>query len=36
MKSTGFVESYRRYLEIRGNAGEDPLLVEVRRRAGGK
>jgi len=34
MKSTGFAESYRKYLSIRGKAGEDPLLAEVRRRAG--
>jgi tetratricopeptide (TPR) repeat protein/predicted Ser/Thr protein kinase len=35
LKSEAFRESYKKYLEIRGNAGEDPLLVEVRRRAGG-
>jgi tetratricopeptide (TPR) repeat protein len=34
MKSSGFAESYRKYLSIRGKAGEDPLLAEVRRRAG--
>jgi tetratricopeptide (TPR) repeat protein/predicted Ser/Thr protein kinase len=34
MKSAGFAESYRKYLGIRGKAGEDPLLTEVRRRAG--
>ena len=34
MKSTGFAESYRKYLSIRGKAGEDPLLAEIRRRAG--
>jgi tetratricopeptide (TPR) repeat protein/predicted Ser/Thr protein kinase len=34
LKSTGFAESYRKYLGIRGKAGEDPLLAEVRRRAG--
>jgi eukaryotic-like serine/threonine-protein kinase len=34
MKSAGFAESYRKYLSIRGKAGEDPLLAEVRRRAG--
>jgi tetratricopeptide (TPR) repeat protein/predicted Ser/Thr protein kinase len=33
LKSTRFSESYRTYLSIRGNAGEDPLLTEVRRRA---
>ncbi len=30
LKSTGFAESYRTYLSIRGKAGEDPLLAEVR------
>jgi len=34
MKSSGFAESYKKYLGIRGNAKEDPLLAEVRRRAG--
>ena len=34
MKSAGFAESYKKYLSIRGKAGEDPLLAEVRRRAG--
>ena len=34
LKSPEFVSSYRTYLEIRGKAGEDPLLAEVRRRAG--
>jgi hypothetical protein len=34
MKTPGFAESYRKYLSIRGKAGEDPLLGEVRRRAG--
>jgi tetratricopeptide (TPR) repeat protein len=34
MKSAGFAESYRTYLNIRSRAGEDPLLAEVRRRAG--
>jgi tetratricopeptide (TPR) repeat protein/predicted Ser/Thr protein kinase len=34
MKSAGFAESYRKYLDIRGKAGEDPLLAEVRRLAG--
>jgi serine/threonine protein kinase/tetratricopeptide (TPR) repeat protein len=29
-----FAQSYRTYLDIRGKAGEDPLLPEVRRRAG--
>jgi tetratricopeptide (TPR) repeat protein len=35
LKSTGFSESYKKYLDIRGKAAEDPLLAEVRRRAGG-
>jgi len=34
LKSAGFAQSYRTYLSIRGKAGEDPLLAEVRRRAG--
>jgi tetratricopeptide (TPR) repeat protein len=34
MKTTGFAESYKKYLGIRGKAGQDPLLAEVRRRAG--
>jgi hypothetical protein len=33
--TAGFADSFRRYLEIRGAAGEDPLLPEVRRRAAG-
>jgi len=33
-KSSGFAESYRTYLSIRGKAGEDPLLSEVHKRAG--
>jgi tetratricopeptide (TPR) repeat protein len=32
MKSVGFAESYKKYLSIRGKAGEDPLLAEIRRR----
>jgi tetratricopeptide (TPR) repeat protein len=32
LKSPGFADSYRNYLNIRGEAGEDPLLPEVRRR----
>jgi tetratricopeptide (TPR) repeat protein len=35
MKSAGFAESYKKYLSIRGKAGEDPLLAEARRRTGG-
>jgi serine/threonine protein kinase/tetratricopeptide (TPR) repeat protein len=34
LKTAGFAESYRAYLDIRGKAGEDPLLAEVRRRVG--
>ena len=34
LKSPEFVSSYRTYLDIRGKAGEDPLLAEVRKRAG--
>ena len=32
---TGFAASYREYLKIRGESKEDPLLPDVRRRAGG-
>ena len=35
MKSQDFAASYKKYLDIRGAAGEDPLLAEVRRRSGG-
>ena len=35
LKSPGFADSYRTYLSIRGQAGEDPLLPEIRRRLGG-
>jgi tetratricopeptide (TPR) repeat protein len=35
MKAVGFADSYREYLKIRGKSTEDPLLPEVRRRAGG-
>ena len=34
LKSARFAESYRAYLDIRGKSGDDPLLPEVRRRAG--
>ena len=34
MKTAAFAESYKMYLSIRSKAGEDPLLAEVRRRAG--
>jgi tetratricopeptide (TPR) repeat protein len=33
LRSDGFTESYKAYLAIRGDAGEDPLLPEVRKRA---
>ena len=32
LKSAGFADSYRTYLSIRGKAGEDPLLADIRRR----
>jgi serine/threonine protein kinase/tetratricopeptide (TPR) repeat protein len=35
LKSAGFAESYRTYLTMRGKSTEDPLLPDVRRRAGG-
>jgi len=34
LKSPGSAESYRNYLSIRGQAGEDPLLPEIHRRLG--
>ena len=34
LKNAGFAESYRAYLGIRGKSTEDPLLPEVRKRAG--
>jgi tetratricopeptide (TPR) repeat protein len=34
LKSPGFAESYRSYLSIRGQAGEDPLLADIHRRLG--
>jgi serine/threonine protein kinase/Flp pilus assembly protein TadD len=34
MNSSGFRDSYRTYLRIRENAGEDPLLPDIRRRLG--
>jgi predicted Ser/Thr protein kinase len=34
LKSAGFADSYRTYLSIRGQAGEDPLLPEIRHRLG--
>jgi serine/threonine protein kinase/tetratricopeptide (TPR) repeat protein len=32
--TAGFADAYRRYLDRRGPAGEDPLLKEIRRRIG--
>ena len=32
LKSAGYTDSYRMYLNLRGKAAEDPLLSEVRRR----
>jgi len=34
LKTPAFAESYRTYLSIRGKAGEDPLLPEIRHRLG--
>ncbi len=34
MKSSGYVESYEKDLEIRGQAGEDPLPAVIRRKLG--
>ena len=34
MNTAGFVDSYRAYLNIRGKSTEDPLVPDVRRRAG--
>jgi hypothetical protein len=33
MKSSGFAESYRTYLSIRGKSNEDPMLADARKRA---
>jgi tetratricopeptide (TPR) repeat protein len=35
LKTEGFADSYRAYLEIRGQSKEDPLVREVRGRVGG-
>ena len=35
LKTEGFANSYRAYLNIRGQSKEDPLERDVRRRAGG-
>lgn len=34
MKTAGFADSYKKYISIRGKAGEDALLADARRRAG--
>jgi hypothetical protein len=34
LKNVRFADSYREYLKIRGKSTEDPLLPEVRKRAG--
>jgi len=34
LKTPAFADSYRAYLSIRGKAGEDPLLPEIRQRLG--
>ena len=34
LKSAGFAESYRAYLTFRGQSKDDPLLPDIRRRAG--
>ena len=34
LKTDKFVESYNAYLNIRGKSTEDPLIAEVRKRAG--
>jgi tetratricopeptide (TPR) repeat protein/tRNA A-37 threonylcarbamoyl transferase component Bud32 len=34
LKSEGYAQFYRTYLGIRGQAGEDPLLPDIRRRLG--
>jgi tetratricopeptide (TPR) repeat protein len=32
--TAGFADSYRQYLDIRGNSTEDPLVPDIRKRAG--
>jgi tetratricopeptide (TPR) repeat protein len=34
LKTEGYAEFFRTYLGIRGQAGEDPLLPDIRRRLG--
>lgn len=35
LRSTNFADSYRAYLDLRGNSKEDPLVADARKRAGG-
>jgi tetratricopeptide (TPR) repeat protein len=34
MQTAGFADSFRKYINIRGKAGEDPLLGDAKKRAG--
>jgi len=34
LKTASFADSYREYLKIRGASTEDPLVPQVRKRAG--
>ncbi|HTS48239.1 MAG TPA: protein kinase [Bryobacteraceae bacterium] len=34
MKAAGYADSYKKYISIRGKAGEDPLLADAKKRAG--
>ena len=34
MKTESFADSYRSYLSIRGKAGEDPLIAEIKKKTG--
>jgi hypothetical protein len=36
MKTASYTDSYRKYLEIRGQALEDPVRVDVQRRTANK
>ena len=36
LKTASFADSYREYLKIRAESKEDPLLPDVRRRAGSR
>ena len=35
LQTAGYADLYREYLKIRGKSTDDPLVAEVRRRAGG-